>query len=72
MQEDPVLVQQFVKEHGITLPVVMDADAQITLAYRVRSLPMTWFVDRGGVVRQVALGQLTPQRMRDGIAPLHK
>jgi len=72
LQEDPALVQQFVKQHGITLPIVLDADAQITLAYRVRSLPMTWFVDRGGIVRQVALGQLTPQRMRDGIASLLK
>lgn len=72
MQEDPALVRQFVQEHGLTLPVVMDPDSRITLAYRVRSLPMSWFIDKDGVVRNVALGQLSPQRMRDAIGPLLK
>lgn len=42
----------FVKEYGFTFPVLTDADGAVGDAYKVFSYPMSFVVDREGVIRE--------------------
>lgn len=46
----------FVKEFGITYPMVRDSTGKISEAYHVVNLPTTYFVDREGIIRGKYLG----------------
>ncbi|MGH2403861.1 MAG: TlpA disulfide reductase family protein [bacterium] len=41
----------FVKEFGITYPMVRDRTGKITEMYKIANLPTTYFIDREGVIR---------------------
>lgn len=49
-------VSAFVDEMGLTFPVVLDRDGSVAGRYRVNAVPATFFVDRSGVIRDVAIG----------------
>jgi peroxiredoxin len=49
-------VRGFLQSKGIDFPVVLDADAGVSQAYRVRSLPTTFFIDREGVIDEIVIG----------------
>lgn len=46
--------QQVVAQYGLTFPVVMDRSRSLSGRYRVVNIPMTFVVDRQGVVQWVA------------------
>lgn len=50
-------VETFVKALGVTYPVLLDPGSKTARAYGVTGLPMTFFIDRQGVVRQRILGE---------------
>jgi peroxiredoxin len=58
LQEDSTSIDQFRGELGLRLPVLLDEEGDVTLAYGVRALPATFLVDQQGVVRQQRLGPL--------------
>ena len=50
------VTRPFQQEMGFTFPILHDAEYRIGLMYGARSLPMTFMVDRQGVVRQKVPG----------------
>lgn len=50
------VTRPFQQEHHLTFPILHDADFRVGLAYGARSLPMTFMVDRQGIVRQQIFG----------------
>jgi peroxiredoxin len=50
------VTRPFQKEIGLTFPILHDADYRVGLTYGARTLPMTFMVDRQGVVRQQIFG----------------
>ncbi|MBL4689388.1 MAG: TlpA family protein disulfide reductase [Nannocystaceae bacterium] len=46
--------QQVVAQYGLTFPVVMDRSRSLSGRYRVVDIPMTFVVDRQGIVQWVA------------------
>src|SRR5919198_5232881 len=58
LQEDQTTIDQFRRELGLRLPVLLDEDGIVTRAYGVRALPATFLVDQQGVLRQQRLGPL--------------
>lgn len=46
----------FVKEFGITYPMVRDTTGKITERYQIANLPTTYFIDRRGVIRDKYIG----------------
>jgi thiol-disulfide isomerase/thioredoxin len=50
VQEEPEGVRQFRDQYGLSFPILLDRDGQISTLYRVRGLPTTFFVDTNGVV----------------------
>jgi peroxiredoxin len=47
-QGDRAVVERFVREHGLTFPVLPDPDLQIADRYRVTGYPETFLIDRNG------------------------
>lgn len=48
--------QQFLGEVGATFPIWMANDTSLEDSYRLAALPMTVFIDRDGIVRDVVIG----------------
>jgi thiol-disulfide isomerase/thioredoxin len=55
--EGPARVEQFVREHRLELPVVLDRDQRIGRAWGVGGLPMAFLVDADGKVRSSVFGE---------------
>ncbi|MGI6778558.1 MAG: TlpA family protein disulfide reductase [Acetivibrionales bacterium] len=59
VQESKDAVSEFMKEKGITLPILMDYDGQVAAAYGVTGLPTTYLIDRDGSIIGRKVGPMT-------------
>ena len=50
------VTRPFQQENRLTFPILHDADFRVDLSYGARTLPMTFMVDRQGIVRQHIFG----------------
>src|SRR5215831_15582450 len=50
------VTRPFQREMGLTFPILHDADFRVGLTYGARTLPMTFMVDRHGIIRQQIFG----------------
>ena len=55
-QGDRAVVEQFVRQYGLTFPVLLDPDLQIAGRYGVTGYPETFIIDRNGRVVDHRLG----------------
>ncbi len=54
--QGPAVTRPFQQENQLTFPILHDAEYRVGLMYGARTLPMTFMVDRQGVVRQQIFG----------------
>ena len=59
---------EFWEELDLDIPILLDADGDVSTQYRLRGLPRNFFIDREGVVRSLPLGFLTESQMREHLA----
>lgn len=55
-QDDPLNIIPFTEEYGLTFPILLDDTGKVTLAYQVRSLPSSFFINRLGIITEVVIG----------------
>ena len=55
-QEGPVRINEFLRESGITFPIVRDTDGAVAKAWGARIFPASFVVDRAGNVKHVLIG----------------
>jgi thiol-disulfide isomerase/thioredoxin len=55
-EESAETAEAFVRETGLTLPVVLDGEGAVARRYRVTGLPASFFVDRRGALVGSVLG----------------
>jgi peroxiredoxin len=48
--------QSFVQQYGYTFPVGLDVDGSVEGKYQVEVIPMTFFIDREGIIRFIKVG----------------
>lgn len=58
-------VESFVKELGLTFPVLLDEKGEINNQYEVLSYPTSYFVDENGVIQTKFVGALSYEQMND-------
>src|SRR5688500_11461519 len=58
---------EFAKEAKLVLPIALDLNSTVKRAYRIFGPPATFFVDGQGIVRDVVLGPITPERAREAM-----
>lgn len=49
-------IPPFVKEFGLTFPILLDRDGSVSTLYQLKALPTTYFVNREGIIRTVVIG----------------
>ncbi len=60
-EELPASVQNFVQEFGLTFQPLLDQTGAVAKRYRVRGLPVSYFVNRQGAITAVQVGAINPQ-----------
>ena len=58
MDDPPAPARDFVAEFAATWPTVDDPQRAIRNAYRVAARPVSYFVDRDGILRSIQVGEL--------------
>ena len=65
------LVQDFVDELDPSFQVLLDPDMKAMSAFRVASLPTSFFIDRQGVIQERYAGALSLAEVESKMAPFH-
>ncbi|EST54516.1 cytochrome C biogenesis protein [Brevibacillus panacihumi W25] len=63
-------VAAFLKDYGITFPVVLDEGKQISRLYRAISIPTSYIIDSQGVIQYKMIGPLTKEMMEKMLASI--
>ena len=74
VEDTRAAVTEFAKEAKLLFPIALDLNSTVKRGYRIFGPPATFFIDAQGVIRDVVLGPITPDRAKDalkraGIAP---
>jgi thiol-disulfide isomerase/thioredoxin len=73
LAEPPDVVSKYVAEIGLTFPIALDEDGEVSELYRVEALPTTFFVGRDGNIRDMAIGgPMTKAAIESKVADLMK
>lgn len=69
-EEDRAAIEAFLRETGLSLPVLMDTDGEVMRRYDVRALPVSVIIDRSGVIRTIHRGEITRKQLDSLVLPL--
>lgn len=70
VREDKSAVDAFVRGLGLTLPVGLDVDGAAQQRWGAYALPVHFWIDKDGVVRDGALGGIGPDVMAAGLGTI--
>jgi thiol-disulfide isomerase/thioredoxin len=70
VKEDAATVTPFVEELNVTFPVGLDGDGSRAAAWDALALPVHYWIDEAGIVRDAALGGLGPDQMARGLSTI--
>ena len=62
-QEDESVVANFVRRGGYSVRVLLDETGEIGEIYNAKHLPVTYFLDRDGIIRNVFVGVLSEEML---------
>ena len=68
--QPPETVQKFVKEISISYETLLDRQGEVMRLYQVMGLPVTYLIDRQGIVRARIIGESTPEVFTQAISGL--
>ncbi|MFC4767002.1 thiol-disulfide oxidoreductase ResA [Effusibacillus consociatus] len=69
--ESKVTAKAFADRLGITFPIVLDSDRNVTLnLYKIGPIPTSFFIDKKGNIQQVYTGPMSLQSIEDKIQTL--
>ena len=71
-QEEPSIVKSYVRRGGYTVPFALDSYGDISENYHVKSLPVLYFIDREGIIREIYSGVLSQSMIVSKIEQLLK
>jgi thiol-disulfide isomerase/thioredoxin len=70
--DQPDLIPDFLREFGVTFPIVLDEKGETVKTYRILGLPTTVFIDSNGIVNEVFTGPLNKAYIESKISELNK
>jgi cytochrome c biogenesis protein CcmG/thiol:disulfide interchange protein DsbE len=68
VQDSRAALAEFAREAGIVFPIALDLNSKVQRAYRIFGPPATFVIDGQGVLRDIILGPMTPERAREALA----
>ena len=70
VRDSPADAGAFVKEVGVTYPIVLDEPGNVADRYHAVALPVQYWIDRAGIVRGWAIGELSPDQYDASLAKI--
>lgn len=67
VEDTRAALTEFVKEAKIAFPVALDLNSTVKRGYRIFGPPATFFIDGQGIIRDVVLGPIAPERAREAL-----
>jgi len=62
--------RSFVREYGLTYPMLRDSEGESLIGYGVVSYPETFVIDERGRIVALLRGEVDERWMRENVAPL--
>lgn len=69
-KDDATVAASFAREYGLTFPVLLDPQGQVSDLYTVFGLPTSFIIDREGVIQHVQMGEMTAEQLEAVVGPL--
>ena len=63
-------IHKFVERYAATFPILLDEHGSMRQVYRISGLPMTVFIDSGGVIRRINTGPISAAGLDSGVAEI--
>ncbi|MEG6565422.1 TlpA family protein disulfide reductase [Thermoanaerobacterium saccharolyticum] len=57
--EDKSTVENYLAGKGYSFDVLLDSDAKVAMDYKVQFIPMSFFIDKDGIIRAISNGAMT-------------
>ena len=67
VEDTRAAVTQYVEEAKLGFSIALDPNSTVKRAYRIFGPPATFFIDARGVLRDIVIGPMTPERAREGL-----
>jgi len=48
--------EQFLQDHNLSLPVLLDTNKAVARRYNIRGIPTTFFIDKDGIIQEKIVG----------------
>lgn len=68
--DDSATAAQFVQQHHLTYPVLIDNNQKVMTLYNVAVAPTSFFIDGAGIIRATTFGPLTDASLQQHFASL--
>jgi len=65
LQEKEETIKEFLLEIPVTYPLLLDPDKEVKELYNVFTQPVTYFIDKSGIIIDKKFGPLIPQEIED-------
>lgn len=62
-EKNEEVVTEFVKDFGLTFPILMDEKSDVVTTYRVQAYPTSYMIDSSGRIQFVAIGAMNHDLM---------
>jgi len=67
VRDSPETMRAYAGEVGVTYPIVVDGDGAVANEYQALALPVHYWIDRDGIVRDWAFGELPPDLLESSL-----
>lgn len=67
VEDTRAAVAQYAREAKLSFLIALDLNSTVKRSYRIFGPPATFFIDGHGIIRDIVLGPITPERAREGL-----
>jgi len=67
VEDSRAAVTEYARESKLLFPIALDLNSTVKRSYRIFGPPATFFIDGQGIIRDVVLGPITPERAREAM-----
>lgn len=64
VEDSRAAVSEYAKEAKLGFPIALDLNSSVKRSYRIFGPPATFFIDGQGIIRDIVLGPITPERAK--------
>lgn len=65
VEDTRAAITEFIKETKLVFPIALDLNSTVKRSYRIFGPPATFFIDGQGIIRDIVLGPMSPERARE-------